>query len=176
MDEAMARASQGRGWRPWVWTGAGCVVLLPILAMAADQTLGLGRPHVVAVGAMALVACGLFELAVRIDAGRAYPAAAGIAVGAGLLTTWMNLAVGIIGNEDNPLNLMFGGVLLLGAAGALVVRLRPRGMARVLVAMALAQLCVAAVAQWHGHFTWPINAFLALVWATAAALFRRSAR
>ncbi len=180
MDDALeqrAGAARDRGGRrrAWVWGGAVVVLLLPALAMQVDGSLGLGRPHFVALGIMVAIACGLFELAVRVDAGRAYATAAGIAVGTGLLMSWMNLAVGIIGNEDNPLNLMFAGVLLLGAAGAVLARLRARGMARVLVAMAIAQIAVAAAAQWHGHFTWPINAFFAVVWLTAAALFRRAA-
>ena len=33
---------------------------------------------------------------------------------AAFLLIWINLAVGIIGSEDNPANLMYGAVLLLG--------------------------------------------------------------
>jgi hypothetical protein len=39
-----------------------------------------------------------------------------------MFLVWMNLAVGIIGSEDNPANLMFGGVLALGILGAFIAR------------------------------------------------------
>ena len=55
------------------------------------------------------------------------------------MLVWINLAVGIIGSEDNPANLMYGGVLAVGVAGAVAARFRPGGMARALAATALAQ-------------------------------------
>lgn len=54
----------------------------------------------------------------------------------------MNLAVGLIGNEENLANLMYIGVLAVGLIGAAIARLEPGGMARVLFAMALAQTLV----------------------------------
>jgi hypothetical protein len=47
-----------------------------------------------------------------------------LGVGAALLLGWVTGAVGIIGSEDNTASLMYGGVLLVGAAGAAVARLR----------------------------------------------------
>jgi hypothetical protein len=54
----------------------------------------------------------------------------------------MNLAVGIIGSEDNPANLMYGGVLAVGIIGAIIARFEPHGMARALVATTLATSAV----------------------------------
>jgi hypothetical protein len=51
----------------------------------------------------------------------------------------MNLAVGVIGTEDDPANLMYVGVLAVGIIGAIIARFRPHGMARTLFATALAQ-------------------------------------
>ena len=56
------------------------------------------------------------------------------------LLTWMNLAVGIIGNEENPANLMFFAIPVVGMVGALTVRFESRGMAHALVATAIAAL------------------------------------
>jgi len=79
-----------------------------------------------------------------------YRAAVGVAVGAALLLIWINLAVGIIGDEGNPANLMHIGVLAVGIIGAIFARLRPLGMARVLLATAVAQMLVAMIAQIAG--------------------------
>ena len=71
----------------------------------------------------------------------------------------MNLAVGIIGTEDNPANLMYGGVLAVGIVGAIIARFQPHGMARALVATALAQALVAVIALIAGlGFAGPITA------------------
>jgi stage V sporulation protein SpoVS len=89
--------------------------------------------------------CGGIELTARAGRGPAYVAAGALALFGGLLIVWANLAVGIIGNEENPLNQMFFGVVGIGLVLAVVSRLRPKGMARAMAATAAAQ-GVAAVA------------------------------
>lgn len=89
----------------------------------------------------------------------------------------MNLAVGIIGNEDNPANLMYGGVLAVAAIGAVVAGFRPRGMARALAATALAQALVALIAMIAGlGYTFILTGFFVALWLTSARLFRQAAR
>jgi hypothetical protein len=114
-----------------------------------------------------------------------YRMAAGIAVLGVLLLTWLNLAVGLIGSEDNPANLMFAGLLAVGVAGAIVVRVRAGGMAMVLFVMALMQVLIAAIALIAGlgseGANWPqvivvLNGFFALVWLVSGLLFRKAAR
>jgi hypothetical protein len=86
------------------------------------------------------------ELASRKTGEAAYRAAVGLAIGSAVLLGWMNGAVGIIGSEDNDANLMYGGVLVVGAIGAIIARFKPEGMARALFATALAQTLVAVIA------------------------------
>lgn len=114
----------------------------------------------------------------------AYRIAVACAVIGVLLLTWLNLAVGIIGSEDNPANLMYFGLLAIGAVGALVVRFRPPGMARVMLAVAMVQLLIAATALVAGlgseGANWPqviivLNGFFALVWLVSGLLFRKAA-
>src|SRR3712207_9407040 len=97
-------------------------------------------------GAMLFGACGAFELAARMTGNNAYRAAVAVAVVAVFLLVWINLAVGVIGSEDNPANLLYLGVLAVGFLGAIIAGLRPRGMARTLFAMALAQALVPLIA------------------------------
>lgn len=166
----------GNRWRIAVWGGAALLLLAPLVAMRfTDEVAWTGFDFAV-FGAMLAVLCGGVELAVRMSRHRAYRAASGIALVAGFLLVWMNLAVGIIGDEENPLNLMYGGVIVVGLLGALIARFRPAGMVRAMVAMAAAQIAVATIAQAAGHFTWPLTAVFAGLWLGSAALFGKAAR
>jgi hypothetical protein len=106
----------------------------------------------------------------------AYRAGAGVALLAALLLFWINGAVGIIGSEDNPANLMYGGILLVAACGALLARLRPGGMALAMKVTGIAQFAVFVVAWAAGWaFTGPITLFFYALWLTSARLFRKAA-
>ena len=48
---------------------------------------------------------------------RSYILAAVPSLLAALLVAWVNLAVGIIGEPDHPANLMYAGVVVIGALG-----------------------------------------------------------
>ena len=89
---------------------------------------GLAGASTIVFGLMLAAAGGCMELAARMTPNRAYRAGAALAVLAGFLMLWANAAVGIIGNENNPANLLFIGILAVGAFGALLARGRPRGM------------------------------------------------
>jgi hypothetical protein len=137
------------------------------------------------IGAMLLSACSVYELAARMTGNIAYRAAVGVAVVAVFVLIWTNLAVGIIGSEDNPANLMYGGVLVVGILGAFIVRFQPRGMAHALVATALAQVLVgmiALIAGWGSTgANWPevvvlLTGFFAALWLVSAWLFRKAAQ
>lgn len=105
-----------------------------------------------------------------------------LAAATGVLQIWMNVAVGILGSEENPANMGFFMIVATAGACAFTARFRPEGMARGMVATAgLQALLGVAVA------TAPVNAaestgVLALsagftgLWLMAAALFYRSAR
>ena len=96
-----------------------------------------------------------YKLVTRKAGSRAYRVATGVALAAGLILIWINGAVGLIGSEDHPANLMYGGVLAVGVIGAVIARLEPLGMARALFATALAQFVVPVVALiiWRADFS-----------------------
>lgn len=180
-----AGAWQRNRWRIGAWTGAALILLLPLAAMQLTDEVNWGRADFAAFGAMLLAVGGIFEAAARTTANAAYRAASGIALATAFVLVWMNLAVGIIGSEDNPANMMFGGVLAVGFIGAVVARCRPAGMARALAATALAQASVAAIALIAGSdVTGPIRPAGILMltglfvapWLVAAWLFRKAAR
>ena len=112
----------------------------------------------------------------------AYRVAAALALLAAFLIVWMNAAAGLIGIEDDdPANLLYVAVLAIGAIGALAANFEPRGLARAMVATALAQAVVGAIALWLPNTAGPLQivllhtGFVAL-FAGAALLFRHAAR
>ncbi len=119
----------------------------------------------------------------------AYRAAVGVALAAAFILVWMNLAVGLIGSEDNPANLMYGGVLAIGIIGALIARFQPQGMARALLVTALAQALVPVIALMIGKpqirsveillgvlGVLGVNAIFVVLFIGSALLFRYAAR
>ena len=127
----------------------------------------------------------LYALAARQSGNVAYRFAAGVAIAAAFLLVWVNGAVGIIGDESNTANLMFLGVLGVGAIGALLARFQPLGMARALLATASAQILVAVIALVAGWGAagpiWPrdiltLTLFFAALWLLSAWLFRNAHR
>jgi hypothetical protein len=81
------------------------------------------------------------ELALRMSDGFTYRAAAGLGIAATFLLTWVNAAVGIIGDEGNPVFLL---VPLAGLIGAAIARLRPLGLSRTLFTMAALTILIPA--------------------------------
>jgi hypothetical protein len=158
------------------WGAAVFLLLAPLVAMQFTDEVNWDETDFIVFGAMLAVACGAYEVAARTTGNGAYRAAVGIAAAAAFILVWMNLAVGIIGSEDNPLNLMYGGVLAVGTVGAVVARFQPDGMARAMVLTALAQVLVAAIAQITGHFTWILTTAFVALWLGSASLFRKAGR
>jgi hypothetical protein len=158
------------------WCTAAFLLLLPFVAAQFTAEVNWDATDFIIFGAMLAIACGIYELAARATGSGAYRAAVGIATTAAFILVWMNLAVGIIGTEENSLNLMYGGVLAVGIAGAVIARFQPYGMASAMVAVALAQVMVAVIAQIAGHFTWVLTAAFVALWLGSASLFRKAAR
>jgi hypothetical protein len=105
-----------------------------------------------------------------------------MAVVTGLVLIWINGAVGLIGSEDNPANLMYAGVLAVGGIGAMKARLEPMGMAWAMLATAVAQFMVPVIAVmiWRPDFSpgvvgvFLLNGFFVMLFGGAAWLFGRA--
>jgi len=98
-----------------------------------------------------------------------------VALGTAFLITWSNLAVGIIGNENEPINLIFFGVILIAIVGAFLARSRPRGLAWAMAAAGAAQAVTVVAAVIGGHFEAAIIAVFMTGWLMSAWLFRAAA-
>ena len=175
----MAMDRFGDGLRPLVWGGAACLLLAPAVAMwlGAEGVHWTGGDFLV----MALLlgaAGGLFELGLRLDRRFSYRAGFWLATLAGFLTVWANLAVGMLGDEGHPANLLFAAVLALAVVGGFVARGRAAGMAKAMLAAGIAQLLIAAAALPMGFapLETTLTALFALPWLAAAGLFAMAAR
>jgi hypothetical protein len=180
MDDGRGRANP---WRIAAWACAGALLLVPLVAMQFTEEVRWDWFDFLFAGVL-IGGVGLcFEFLARRSSHWGYRAGAGVALAAAFLLIWVNAAVGIIGSEGNPQNLMFGGVLALGLLGAFVVRFRPLGMARTMVVTALAQLTagtiaiVARMGVTDGPWPWHIlvlTGFFAGMWLVSAWLFRKA--
>jgi hypothetical protein len=133
-------------------------------------------------GIVLLIAGLVYLLVASWGRSGTYKLAAGVAVVASLLLVWGNLAVGFIGSEDNPVNLLYAGVLVVGFIGAVVARLQSQGMARAMFAAAATQFAVPFVAllikqpELTMGVLWVIvlNTIFAGLWVVSGWLFRRA--
>ena len=178
-------AEQGgrRRWIRWRMAGWAAGAFMLLLALVAKQFIGEPRwiDNLAQTGTL-LIGVGIaVELASRKTGAAARRAAVGLALGSALLLGWVNGAVGIIGSDDNAANLMYGGVLVVGAIGAIIARFKPAGMARALFATALAQTLVAVIALVGRLGSGPleivtINGFFVALFVGSAVLFWKAAR
>jgi hypothetical protein len=153
------------------------LLMVPAVAMQFTKDVVWSPIDFLTAGALLFGTGVSFEL-LRRKGSTMYRVATGIALAASLLLVWANLAVGIIGDEDNPANLMYFGVIAAGLIGAFMARFQPRGMARTLFAMAVVHMAVTLIASAMSRFD-PreivLNGVFAALFAFSGMLFRRAA-
>jgi hypothetical protein len=175
---ASGRDKEGsrRGQRLMVWSGAACLMLLPVIAIRGTDSAAWRDNGDLVFLAILLWGVGIaYEVAARVRPRNAYKAGAGIALAAALLNVWLNLAVGIIGSEGNLANLLYGAVLAVAGVGASISRFRPGGMAAAMIAAAMAQASIFVIALAAGMgFTGPITIFFTALWLLAAWSFAKA--
>lgn len=179
--QVVEQAKSGGVWRnPWRligWGGIAALMLTPAIAMQfTDEVNWTVGDFVFAALMFGCVGLAV-ELAVRANPSSSYRAGVGIALAASFLTIWINLAVGIVGNEDNPVNALFFLVPLVAVAGSLLGGFRARAMAIAATLAAAAQLGVMLYIWATGQgFPVGVTGFFGTLWLVAAALFRQAAR
>ena len=178
-----SRADNGggsSGWRIARWS-----VPALLLAVPAVANFPWTASDYVVMAVMLFGSVGIYELVARTSRNLAYRGGAAVAVLAAFLLVWVNLAVGFLGDEDNPANLMFAGVLALALAGAMIARFRAAGMANAMLATFAAQVLVGAYGYaaglgspgWSGIYEAAMGTTLfGGLWLIAAALFHKAAR
>ncbi|HEX8300981.1 hypothetical protein [Sphingomonas sp.] len=176
---------RGFPWRATGWSIAALLLLAPLVAMQFTSEMNWGVEDFAFAGIMIIGSGLILEAVVRMTANSAYRIAMAAALAGAFLLIWLNAAVGIIGDEGDPANLMFAGVLAIGLAGAALARFRAGGMAWTLFLVAGAQALVGIVAV-AGRLgadgpIWPrdvgvLTVFFTILWLVSGGLFRKAAR
>lgn len=167
------------------WALVAGLLITPAIAMRFNAEVQWTTSDFLFAG-IVLIGAGLIaELAVRSSGLWSYRIGAGLAVLASVLLLWSTGAVGIIGSEDHPANLLYLGVILAAFVGGVVSRFRANGLSRSMISAAVIQIVIGIVAVlrgWgEGSENWPrpvivLSIIFALIWLASATLFRRAAR
>lgn len=167
------------------WTLVAGLLITPAVAMRFSEEVQWTPSDFLFAGIILIGAGVIAELAVRASGTWSYRIGAGLAVLASVLLLWINGAVGIIGSEDHPANLLYLGVILAAFVGGVVSRFRADGLSRSMVVAAVVQAVIGVVAVlrgWgEGSENWPqpvivLSIVFGLIWLASAALFRRVGR
>ncbi len=168
-----------------IWAAVVALMLcIPLVAMQFTAEVKWDTFDFVFMGVLLFGAASTYELVSSRGSTLAYRGAVGFAGIATVLLVWINGAVGIIGSEDNPANLLYAGVILTAIIGACIARLHPVGMSRAMFATAAVQFLVPIVALiiWRPDFQPGVigvlflNAIFVGMWVASALLFREAAR
>ena len=126
-------------------TVTGIILLIIFLAMQFTDEGNWNLFDFVFAGVLIFGTAFTYKLITRSKSNIAYRFAVGIALGTGFIIIWANGAVGIIGSEENPVNLVYYVLLLIGLIASFAVRFKPRGMSLTMFALAAGQALIAIV-------------------------------
>lgn len=162
---------------------AAMLLLIPATAMLFTGEVNWGPGDFLVAGALLFLAALAWQLTVTRTGELAYRLGMAIAILASLLLVWGNLAVGVIGAESHPVNLLYFAVPAAAFTVAAIGGFRARGMVRALLTAALAQVLVTLTAfatGWGDSRVEPlevvlVNGFFIVLYGAAAGMFWRSA-
>lgn len=167
------------------WTLVMGLLITPTIAMRFNEEVQWTASDFIFAGVVLVGSGAIAELAVRASGIWSYRFGAGLAVLASMLLLWINGAVGIIGSENNPANLLYLGVILAAFVGAVACQFRARGLSLSMASAAVIQAAIGVVAVlrgWgEGSENWPrpvivLSIIFGLIWLASAAFFSRAAR
>lgn len=143
IDTARPDKLAGRSWRIAGWGVAVLLLIIPFVAMQFTAEVNWTAGDFIFAGVMIGTVGLLFELAARKTGDRTYRGGVAAALGASFLTVWATGAVGMIGSEANPYNLLFAVPILVALGGSIIARFRAQGMARAMLAAGIVNAAIA---------------------------------
>lgn len=161
-----------------------CILLIPFIAMQFTNEVNWSLFDFI-IAAIFLFGAGLsYEFVTQRTNLTKYKVATGLAVVTTLILTWINLAVGMIGSERNPANLLYLAVPLIGMIGSVIVRFRSQGMSITMFTIAGVQSIIPLIALifWKSTLSEPpgivmvfiLNGIFAVLFMISAFLYRYS--
>lgn len=121
------------------------LLLVPLIGMQFSDEVNWGPGDFIVAGALLLGTSFAIWLTLKKTSNLAYRSAMALAVMGGLLLIWINLAIGLIGHEGNPANLMYLAIFAVGIIGSGMARLKPKGMAGTMITAAVVQVLIAVI-------------------------------
>lgn len=159
------------------------IILIPLIAMQFSQEVNWDMFDFLIAWILIFGAGFTFQLISMKTEAISYKIATGLAVFASLAILWVNGAVGIIGNENNPVNFLFGFVLAMVILGSFIAQLEAKAMSRVMLSTAATHLLVSLIggslhvsqnpgASISGVIN--INLIFVVLWGLSALFFRKA--
>jgi hypothetical protein len=161
------------------------ILMIPFIAMRFSTEVNWTFSDFLIMGILIFGTGMAYTLISRISNDLSYRLALGTGIGTGFFLIWSNLAVGLIGSENNDINALYFLLLVLGFAGALVSRFQAKGMTWVMGFVAAGQLSIAGYALATGAQHLPqssvgeilgVTLFFTVFWVASALLFRQAVR
>jgi len=171
-DAEISAAPHKGPWRVAGWTIAALALLAPLAAMQFTPDVNWTVGDFIFAGLLIGLVGIAFELTVRASSNYAFRGGVAAALAAAFLIVWANGAVGMIGNEDNPYNLLFLGVICVALIGAVAARFRAGGLAVAMLVAGFAHVAIAAGGISSDLRGATISAALGSLWLISAGLFR----
>lgn len=162
----------------------GLLLLIPLIAMQFTDEVVWTHNDFILMGFLLFIPALAYTLITRNSGEVVYKVALGFALFTGFFLIWSNLAVGLIGSENNAINTLYFGVIFVGIIGAFVARFNPKGLTNTMFAMAITQAIIAVVAFSSGAANLPessvyeilmVNGFFITLFIVGAMLFRFAA-
>jgi len=163
--------------------GGAALISIPLIAMQFSAEVNWDILDFAIAWSLIFAVGFTFQIVSNKVKNSAYKIATGLAAFASLAILWVNGAVGIIGNESNPLNLMFAGVLLMVILGSFIAKLEAQAMSRVMISTAVTQVSISFAAfsiyivdNPGAPFSGVLNITLlfTVIWLLSALFYRRA--
>ena len=156
------------------------ILLLLLLVMLFSENMHWNKIDFTAAGLLLAGTGIMYKLTAAKSGDLVFRVAAAISLSAIVFLVWLNLAVGLIGTEDNPLNLMVWAVVAVAIIGAFTARFQSRGMSHAMFAAALMQIVVGLIGVWlsppgEAVKTVLLNAIFVILFVASALMFQRAA-
>lgn len=170
--------NSGRNLRLWAAATA-CILTVPFIAMFFTNEVQWSPFDFAFAGTVIFGLGALFEMASRLAGiNGPYRWGAGITLTTLFLTIWFQGAVGIIGDEGDPIGLFFLGVIAAVIGTGVLSRFRAKGLSTglLLIAGAQAALAIGTTIAGYDREGSIITLVMAGMWAVAGLLFRGAAK
>ena len=162
------------------------LLLIPFIGMKLTAEINWDITDFLIMGSVLAAIALIYELVIRRSQKTVYKAGFIMAIIGAFLLFWVNGAVGIIGNEAQDANLLYGATFLTGIVGSIISKFKAKGMSNTLFATALVQLLipVAAIVIWPpSSISWSpgvlgvfmLSSFFAILFFISGFLFKRAA-